>query len=615
MRLILENFKSVGAQTEIELSPVTLLVGANGTGKSTIIHALHFLRHLLLGRDPNESVSVRGRSGPSLGSFADLVHGRDSSKTMTLGLEAELPPLEWYNVYSQRRLIRKAIRTLSVTIAVTDRLGVFPWIVAEIQYVEIKINGEFLAVLGSPPPSYEAMLPKETRTPVRSDDIRFPHQGRLLINGGHPVLAEHPPAARAWLDVDPKTSKFTIRKNHAAEEDPNWFVDLCRKALGEGVPLDDGLVWMHASVLPFAKREHFRPGVPVKVIWPKDREQTDEEMRDRYLISNTLFELICKPIRLLRKTWLDQFAHIGPLRMIPPDSVLLPGGSLDNKHDWFDGSAAWSRLAKPRSDAADDVNAVLAEPSWMDTGVSVESCTFKQFLHLRDRNDGSILKPDDLAGPDNDTANGADEKNGPVEDFINTTLERSNMLEKSELTERFMQLLKLLRSQATVQRVVFRDIETQAEIKPRQLATGLCQVIPVLVALLDKRLPFIAVEQPELHLHPKLCGDLADVLVYGATWARPGSAAETGNDRSEPSPRFMIIETHSEHLVRRLMQRVREAEAGEASRRWAKKFTADSLCIIYTEPSASGGPRMRRLKVNAQGEFADGWPDGFFDVK
>lgn len=162
MRLTLENFKSVGARTEIELSPVTLLVGANGTGKSTIVQALHFLRHLLLGRDPNKNVSARGRSSPSFGSFAELVHGWDSSKSMTVGLEAEVPPPPVRSLYRRRQLIRAAIKMISVTIAVTDRVGLFPWISAAIQYVEIKVNGEWLAVLGSPPRSMTPCFPRRS---------------------------------------------------------------------------------------------------------------------------------------------------------------------------------------------------------------------------------------------------------------------------------------------------------------------------------------------------------------------------------------------------------------------------------------------------------------------
>jgi hypothetical protein len=383
----------------------------------------------------------------------------------------------------------------------------------------------------------------------------------------------------------------------------------------------------------------------LKIAWPKAPELTDEIEQDRLLIANTVLELINIPIRLLRRTWLDPFAHVGPLRIIPHDSVLSSDGSGGNKHDWFDGSAAWSRLAEPLSGAVADLNTVLAEPAWMNTGVSVESCSFKEFLHYREPNDNSQLAGDTYADSDDEVADADDGANadvlsepesaaettdksqaseeitdpvdslheglGPVETFIADTLEHSKTLKKNELVERFLQLSNLFPSQVTSQRVVFRDIQTKAEISPRHLATGLCQVIPVLVAVLDKGLPLIAVEQPELHLHPRLCNVLADLFVYAAVGKRPASFADTDRRISASPTRFMIMETHSEHLVKRLMQRVREAEGGTASNGWAKGFTAELLCVIYTERDDSSGSQMRRLRVNAKGEFAEGWPDGF----
>lgn len=85
-RVIVENFKGIGQRTEIELRPITLLVGSNSTGKSTLLHALHYLRALLRGGDPGGPLHA-GKDGPGLGTFAELVHGHDLSKTITVGVE------------------------------------------------------------------------------------------------------------------------------------------------------------------------------------------------------------------------------------------------------------------------------------------------------------------------------------------------------------------------------------------------------------------------------------------------------------------------------------------------------------------------------------------------
>ena len=45
--LWIENFKGIGKRQHIPLRPITLLFGANSTGKSTVLHALVYLNEIL----------------------------------------------------------------------------------------------------------------------------------------------------------------------------------------------------------------------------------------------------------------------------------------------------------------------------------------------------------------------------------------------------------------------------------------------------------------------------------------------------------------------------------------------------------------------------------------
>jgi len=56
-RLKIRNFKSI-RELDLELDPVTVLVGRSGTGKSNIVQALRFLRNCLL--DLNQAVTFEG---------------------------------------------------------------------------------------------------------------------------------------------------------------------------------------------------------------------------------------------------------------------------------------------------------------------------------------------------------------------------------------------------------------------------------------------------------------------------------------------------------------------------------------------------------------------------
>lgn len=53
-RIKIQDFKSI-REAELELGPVTVLVGRSGTGKSNLVQAIRFLRNLLI--EQNEAIS------------------------------------------------------------------------------------------------------------------------------------------------------------------------------------------------------------------------------------------------------------------------------------------------------------------------------------------------------------------------------------------------------------------------------------------------------------------------------------------------------------------------------------------------------------------------------
>jgi predicted ATPase len=72
----------------------------------------------------------------------------------------------------------------------------------------------------------------------------------------------------------------------------------------------------------------------------------------------------------------------------------------------------------------------------------------------------------------------------------------------------------------------------------------------------------------------------------------------------------MLVETHSEHLILRLLRRIHETTEKKLAE-GAPAFSEDQLSVLYVE-SPPDGVRVRRLRVDKQGEFVDRWPKGFF---
>jgi len=102
-----------------------------------------------------------------------------------------------------------------------------------------------------------------------------------------------------------------------------------------------------------------------------------------------------------------------------------------------------------------------------------------------------------------------------------------------------------------------------------------------------------AIEQPELHLHPRLQGTLTDAFVTAINTAK-------NNDIDLR----LVIETHSEVLVNRLGHLVAE-----------KKISPDDINIVLFEPSEESGEiQVRTSQFDAEG-YLENWPLGFFEME
>ena len=73
----------------------------------------------------------------------------------------------------------------------------------------------------------------------------------------------------------------------------------------------------------------------------------------------------------------------------------------------------------------------------------------------------------------------------------------------------------------------------------------------------------------------------------------------------------MLIETHSEHLLLRLLRRVRETTEGEQTEH---PLTPDDLSVIYVR-STPEGVEFIPISVTEDGDFEVLWPEGFFDER
>ena len=104
------------------------------------------------------------------------------------------------------------------------------------------------------------------------------------------------------------------------------------------------------------------------------------------------------------------------------------------------------------------------------------------------------------------------------------------------------------------------------------------------------RSSLIALEEPESHLHPKVQSRLAQWFVALARCQRQ-----------------FIIESHSDHFVRRLRGLVARAGAGTALEAWLLESVR-----IYAVTQSNGVSELTAMKLTSAGGLED-WPEDFMD--
>ena len=129
-----------------------------------------------------------------------------------------------------------------------------------------------------------------------------------------------------------------------------------------------------------------------------------------------------------------------------------------------------------------------------------------------------------------------------------------------------------------------RKSPKSAEVLITDVGFGVSQILPVLVlCFYVPKGSTVILEQPEIHLHPAIQAGLADVFIDA--WKKRGVQ--------------ILLESHSEHLLRRLQRRIAEEDV-----------STDDVGLFFCRADDAGSI-LDTLELDPYGNITN-WPKDFF---
>jgi len=272
-------------------------------------------------------------------------------------------------------------------------------------------------------------------------------------------------------------------------------------------------------------------------------------------------------ITALVQSYLTGFRYIGPIRAIPDRHHESP--QIEEPARWASGLGAWDLLLRHYDRTTGKGDAFVEEVSkWFED---------KDRLGLGYRIEVAGMRP--LA----------------TDSSLMNQLKLLAVQYEEKNQRDFRQNVTIpLQAVPQTPRIRIVDTRTDTEVGPKDIGIGVAQSLPIVVGALDSRSPFLAVEQPELHLHPAAQARLGDLLIT-----------------QSKQERLFLIETHSETLMLRIFRRIRETKRNKLPRPELQIFKED-VVLLFVSASESG-TRITPIRLDDEGKFVDPVPGGFFE--
>ncbi len=546
--LELKNFTSV-RQADIRIGALTVIAGANSTGKSSILQAVLAMVQVTRRRIDGHRFSLNGELA-QLGTFEAVRHQRvDPVEPVRIGMRFSTDARDVWRSAAVRPAGRLVTRSpnrepqpldmywaIELDSATEDQIGS-----AQISAIEVHTEGDRLAA---------SVRLKRARTPslfrrqrydlaeglaftgtVRSADSETPVLDALISSGQVGTLLGTPPAApvrvRDW---------FSAIAGQPRLEHP----------VGACIPVISRQQAIQQAVWAIREEE---PAEPDFIAWYSQLTHGDREQVEREVLEGFEAELSMR--RRVGTGGAEPLEGLGPARL---DAAQRACARY---------LAAQVRYVGPLRHAPYRPFPSAPDPDFGEVGVEGEYVA-------------SVLQ-----------ANRGAERHYPVPGGATEKLPLLEAVKRWMVDFGLAEDLQVREDTSLVFGIDVLPPGLERAVTLSAVGVGVSQVLPVIVqCLVAGPGALIVLEQPELHLHPAAQQHLADFLLACTAWGQN-----------------LLVESHSEYLVLRLRRRVAED--------WTDRLR-DDLVLLFASRGHEGETVYQPIGLTNTGALVE-WPDGFFD--
>lgn len=604
----ISNFKAFAGTQYIPIRPITLIYGANSSGKSSVLHSLLLAHHAITNKGELDVYRTEaGGDSVDLGGFGQYVHKRQRSNVIEWTVDLDPKHLNLQNIGVNIDHLESLLKTVNKLTA-RILIGISPAEKGRVRVLSFFLEADDSRVL-------------------RMSHIPGANTLKLNNIGDSPIINQL---------IDTMLGRIT-----STSTSPCPSRQELQKAIDELVPEITAEV---SSLLPTQRETRDDEFISSSV--NRKSKLTTEDLAS--LLASLFVGHFTSLIEIIHDAVEDEIGrlqYLGPFRTYPPRHFAF---SRQKDANWEAGGGyAWDILLN-NAEVRQKVNAWLGDSDRMKTPYELKvrhlfsDTEVKKTIDSRITNNLLNLTTQLMfyaAGiGEPEIKEKIEQLKASLEAIVTDVEDFEQILSKLQEDDFFEEIKKVtslennpqghplngilieieaMLSSLTdtdslsddwvremtiggdrISDLVLIDKRTDTMVSHRDVGIGISQVIPILVSCYSLSDSLIATEQPEIHLHPKLQAELGDVLIESALGANKNT---------------LIVETHSENLLLRIMRRMRET-FNEELPNGTLPVTPEDISVLYIEPIGQQSV-VREIPLNECGELLELWPEGFFEER